>query len=126
MRALEQIRAELDALGLSPRIVPRTGFDFGAIVAFRFEVNVGRFKGQRFEVGIGFQENGYPEYPPHFLCIASLPDSVLPVHSCSQVDGSDWCAFSVPPSDFWDSLPTSEKNMKTYVRRHLVRFWGQI
>ena len=126
MSGLEQIRTELEAIGLDPRIVLNSGFHFGGIVAFSYKASVGRFRGQTFEVGIGFQENSYPEYPPHFLCVANLSEPAVPVHSCSQIDGSSWCAFSVPPSDFWDSLPASEKNMKTYVLRHLARFWSQV
>lgn len=126
MSALEQIRTELDEFGLKPRVISRPEFLLGGIVAFSYDPDVGRFRGQTFQVGIGFQENAYPEYPPHFLLVANLSDATIPVYSRLQFDGCDWSVFSVPPSDFWDRLPATEKNMKTYMRRHIVRFWSQI
>lgn len=126
MSALEQVRTELGEFGLKPRVISRPEFLLGGIVAFSYDPDVGRFRGQTFQVGIGFQENAYPEYPPHFLLVANLSDATIPVYSRLQFDGCDWSVFSVPPSDFWDHLPSTEKNMKTYMRRHIVRFWSQI
>ena len=34
--------------------------------------------------------------------------------------------FQFPPSDFWDALPATDKNMRTYVNRHMLRIWDQL
>ena len=77
-------------------------------------------------MAIGSPENSYPDYPPHFIYVAELPDPRLPVHHSFRYNDADWSAFSVPPSDFWDTLAASEKNMKTYINLHITRFWSQI
>ena len=126
MNPLEQVCRELRELGYEPTIVSLDGFGAGGLVAVDYEVATGRHRGRTFTVSMGFQEDAYPEYPPHFIGVANLPDPRIPVHSSHRRDNDDWSMFSVPPSDFWDSLPSSEKNMTTYVRRHLARFWSQV
>ena len=122
----ELICAELRELGLAPSVVVADGFIQNTAVVLEQPVTTGRFKNQTLTVAIGFQEHSYPDYPPHFIYVAELPDSRLPVHSSFEYDNRSWKSFSVPPSDFWDSLPASGKNMKTFVNRHLLRFWSQI
>ena len=126
MNPLEQVCRELRELGYEPTIVSLGGFGAGGLVAVDYEVATGRYRGRIFKVSIGFQEDAYPEYPPHFVGVANLPDPRIPVHSSHHYNNAVWSMFSVPPSDFWDNLPSSDKNMKTYVRRHLSRFWSQV
>ena len=125
MTPLAKILAELNGSGYAAeRCRPNNfGYDLAVI---DYPVEVGRYRGQRFKVGIGFQEDAYPEYPPHWLCVATLPDSQVPQHSAFTHEGAEWRVFSVPPSDFWDALPTAQKNMKTYLQRHMTRFWNQV
>ena len=120
------ICGELRDMGLNPEIISGNGFVQNTAVVLHQEVPTGRFRNQIMKIAIGFQEHSYPDYPPHFIYIAELPDSQIPVHSSFDYDNCQWKSFSVPPSDFWDALPSSEKNMKTYVNRHLPRFWRQI
>ena len=126
MTPAELICAELSELGLAPRVVVAEGFFQNTAVVLEQNVPTGRFKNQTLTVAIGFQEHVYPDYPPHFIYVAELPDSRLPVHSSFEYDNRGWKSFSVPPSDFWDACPASEKNMKTFMNRHLLRFWSQI
>ena len=126
MTPTDMICTELREMGLEPHIISANGFIQNTVVALHQKVPTGRLKDQTFRLAIGFQEASYPDYPPHFIYVAELPDSHLPVHSSFEYDNCHWKAFSVPPSDFWDNLPTAQKNMKTFVNRHLLRFWNQI
>ena len=126
MNALETAHSEFIELGLAPQLVDSGEFGGHRAIIIAYPVQSGRFKGQTWQIGISFQEEGYPEYPPHFVHVTGLSKPKLPVHSSHQYGDTDWYVFSVPPSDFWDDLPTSEKNMKTYIHRHLQRFWDQI
>ena len=122
----EDITRELRGLGFAADVlrIPGLGGDQAAV--FDYRVDTGRHKGRTFRVGVSFQEAEYPEYPPHFVWVAALSSPALPTHSNGHHDGVDWCAFSVPPSDFWDGLPAADKNMKTYMTRHMRRFWHQL
>ena len=126
MSTVERIDEELRNLGYSPQVMTIDGLGGHQAVVVDYPVATGRYKGQKFKVGIAFQEAGYPEYPPHFIWVAGLPSTVLPAHSTSHYDGREWSAFSVPPNDFWDRLPQPNKNMKTYMSRHMHRFWDQV
>ena len=126
MTPLEAVAQELRALGFVPRIFQGDGFIGQGAVGIDYQVNTGRHKNRTFKIAIGFQEDAYPEYPPHFVYVANLSAPRLSVHSSFHHDGTNWSRFSVPPSDFWDSLASPEKNMKTYVNRHLARFLHQV
>lgn len=126
MTPVDLICTELREMGFTPYIVSADGFTQNTAVALTEPIPTGRLKDQIFTFAIGFQESSYPDYPPHFIYVAELPSPQLPVHSSFDYDNRHWKAFSVPPSDFWDNLPASEKNMGTYVNRHLLRFWNQI
>ena len=127
MTPLERVGEELRAIGFVPKIVKAGEFVGNGAVVIEYPVTIeGRHKGRTFTIAIGFQEDAYPEYPPHFIYVAGFTDPQLPVYNRFCYDNADWFAFSVPPSDFWDRLPSSDKNMKTYVSRHLTRFWSQV
>lgn len=127
MSPLEKIAEEFRELGYLAEIVSNDGKFIGqGAVVFDYAVSNGRYKGRTFKVGIGFQEDAYPEYPPHFIYVADLPSPQLLVHNSFHYNNVNWLGFSVPPSDFWDSLPLQDKNMRTYLYRHLTRFWSQV
>ena len=126
MGAVDVVERELRDLDYRPEVVDFPGFNFGRVVIFDYSVTTGRYRGRTFRVGIGFQEEGYPEYPPHFVLVADLPHAHLTKHSTHQIDGQVWSVFSVPPGDFWDKLASADKNLKTYVRRHLMRVWREL
>lgn len=126
MNGVERINGELRDLGFSPELLRIDGLGGGQAAVIDYPVAAGRFKGRTFKVGIAFQEEGYPEYPPHFVWVAALPASQIPTHSTGHHNDLVWSSFSVPPNDFWDRLPVADKNMKTYVNTHLLRFWDQV
>jgi len=124
---LEKVSDELREIGLSPRIVDFTGFSvLCRAVLFDVEVHHGRYKGKVLTVALSFQENAYPEYPPHFVHLKSSVLTTITKHSTHDFEDENWSAYSLPPNDFWDRLESSRKNMTTYYWRHLVRILAQL
>ena len=128
MTPLEAVAAELRVLKSVTNvcIVSDNGFIGHRAVSFDYAVLTGRHRNRVFTVAVGFQEDAYPEYPPHFIYVADLEAPNIRVHSSFHHAGRKWSAFSVPPSDFWDGLASTKKNMKIYIARHLGRFWSQV
>lgn len=123
MSAIDQVRQELNAFGIDAVVKHPAP---GPVVVFDFQVPTGRYRGNSFKMGISFQEDAYPEYPPHFVHVADIKGSNLTRHSTYSEGATTWSVYSFPPSDFWDSLPAEDKNMKTYIRRHLLRIWNRM
>lgn len=124
---LEAVARELRELGLEARVVESWNGAGGAGVVFPFQVESGRFQGQTLHIGLSFQEAAYPEYPPHFVHFRNFEGTPqFTKHSEHEFEGAQWWTFSFPPSDFWDTLEPSLKNMRTYVRRHLLRVLEQL
>lgn len=124
---LNRIVEELQLEGLSARIVDFPHFgpsSQGVIVGIA--VKDGRYQGQVLDVGISFQENAYPEYPPHFIHFKSSVLTKFTKHAVHDCEGEEWSAYSLPPSDLWDSLEQSQKNMSTYKKLHLCRILTQL
>lgn len=123
---LERVSEELRDIGLTPRIVYFPGIWRRAVV-FDIEVQHGRYKGEILTLALSFQECAYPEYPPHFVHLKSpICAANITRHATHRFDGEEWSAYSLPPSDFWDRLASSQKNMSTYFRRHLLRVISQL
>lgn len=120
---LDQIAEELRELGFGPRVVTFPNFDPSRqVVLIEVEVQNGRYKGHQISIGFSFQEYAYPEYPPHFVHLkSSVHTDKVTRHAVHQYQGVEWSVYSLPPSDFWDSLDPAQKNMKTYFRRHILR-----
>ncbi len=124
---LETICDELRDIGLAPRIVEFPGFSHSSrAVIFDVEVQHGRYKGAILAIAVSFQEDAYPEYPPHFVHFKSSIDTKFREHTTHVFEGERWSAYSLPPSDRWDTLETSQKNMRTYYRWHLIRLLNQL
>lgn len=125
---LEQVAAELREIGFAPTIVEFPGFGVSQhALLIDVEVQNGRYKDKKLTMGLSFQENAYPEYPPHFVHLKSTVETKITTrHSVHQFEGEEWSAYSLPPSDFWDTLKPSQKNMKTYYARHLLRILDQL
>lgn len=124
---LEQVAQELRVIRLAPRIVEFPGFGASyQAVLIDVDVQNGRHKGETLTIGLSFQENAYPEYPPHFVHLKSTVQTKFTKHSTHQFEGEEWSAFSLPPNDFWDTLGPSQKNMQTYYARHLLRILSQL
>lgn len=129
MTDLDRVEAELRVMGICPRRVefPKVG----DTLVFPYRVDVGRHAGETFEVGVSFQERGYPEYPPHFFHVCGRHLGDIPLenvpslspHNEHTVEGKTWYTYSVPPSDLWVNAP--RKSMKTYLESHVRRLWEQ-
>ena len=122
---VDTVDRELRELDIESRVVRWNGAG-GEAVVFPFKVLTGRLEGTTLELGLSFQEAAYPEYPPHFIHVRGLDATRQTRHSEHEFEGALWWTFSAPPSDFWDTLEPSQKNMRTYVRRHLLRFLHQL
>ena len=125
---LQRIVEELQSIVLNPRI-----FGFSAsstlqhAVMFDIKAQSGRYKGKILKVALSFQENSYPEYPPHFVHLkSSITTERFTRNFTYQFEGEEWSAYSLPPNDFWDKLDSSQKNMVTYVRRHIYRILAEL
>ena len=118
--ALVQIKQELEECGFTTYVVEGVSDD---IVAFKYTVPTGRYRGKVVDIGLSMQELNYPEFAPHWIHITPpIEDSRgHPGKQFSDSDGRQWVAFSRPPSDFWDNAPT--KHMLVYLGEHLRRFW---
>lgn len=130
--ASRNIQAQLRELGYEDARIEAHGPHYPEVVVFEYAVTRGRFRGQRFRLGIsmGNVSEGFPEYPPHFL--HTCPRIECPrdgaVHSQYELtipDGTpqEWSAYSRPPGPFWDGLPT--KTMRAYLD-HVHRFWAHV
>ena len=121
--SFERVKAELRALGCQT-------FEFdsphGPVVAFPYKIETGSHKGEEVLVGVSFQEEGYPEYPPHWVHVSPPIDDRKrgAVESYKRQDGREWLAMSRPPGDIWDRLPT--KHMSAYISDHLRRIWSDV
>ncbi|MXX57045.1 MAG: hypothetical protein F4X22_13775 [Gemmatimonadales bacterium] len=113
---------------MEPRIVDFPGFSIsGQAIVLDIDVKHGRFKDKTVTLALSFQEDAYPEYPPHFVHFkSSISTPIATRHSTHDFEGENWSAYSLPPSDFWDGLKSSEKNMRTYYQRHLLRVLARL
>ena len=125
---LQRIVEELQGIVLNPKIVEF--FRFPILqrgVMFDIEVLSGRYKGKILNIALSFQEDSYPEYPPHFIHLkSSITTTTFTRHSTYQFEDEEWSTYSLPPSDFWDKLNSSDKNMRTYVLRHIYRVLSEL
>ena len=123
------IATELAALGYRPEIVKcdTVAGQQQNIVFFDYQVSTGRFRGQRYTVGLSTECEavGYPEVPPHWIFVSPpiLDTRDGNNHGVNNFADREWVALSRPPKAFWDRLAT--KSMKGYME-HLARVWKHI
>ncbi len=120
---ISRVQSELEELGYAPTL---HNWKHGVVVEFDYTVEVGTHTGQMFRLGMSFQEQGYSEYPPHWIHVSPpVDDGLGGVQERYQTaDGREWIALSRPPSDIWDNLPV--KNMRHYLDEHIRRFWSRM
>ena len=116
----DRVQGELEFLGYKTAV-----FDTqqGKVVSFPYTIETGSHKGTQVEVGVSFQEEGYPEYPPHWIHVTPPIDDGKggTIRRYVDAQGRDWIAISRPPGDVWDRLLT--KHMHAYINEHLRRLW---
>ena len=121
-QSVDRVRAELESLG---RKTIEFDSPHGRVVAFDYEIQAGSHKGEPVWVGVSFQEEGYPEYPPHWVHVTPpINDEKGGSVGSYSAEGSDWFAMSRPPGDLWDRLRT--KHMGAYISDHLSRIWSDV
>ncbi len=118
--SISRVQGELESLGYRTSIFDSAQ---GKGVAFDYTIETGSHRGTQIKVGVSFQEDGYPEYPPHWIHttppIKDGKGGVVTEYTDAQ--GRAWVAMSRPPGDVWDQLPT--KHMQAYIKEHLRRIW---
>lgn len=120
--SIDRARGELEFLGYQT-------FEFdspqGRVVSFDYTIESGSHKGKQVKIGISFQEEGYPEYPPHWIHVSPpIDDGKGGVTQGYESQERAWLAMSRPPGDLWDKLPT--KHMGAYIGEHLRRIWKDL
>lgn len=124
--SLDMITEELTSLGYAPT---RRESLVGPVVVVKYEIPRGSYAGTSVRLGIGFQGEGYPEYPPHWIHV-SPPYGDGQTNNADRPytdeDGNSWLVMSRPPSDFWDRIPPTDQNMRTFLRRHVGRIWKNV
>ena len=127
MSGLEKIENELKGLGFRPFYIDTPQ---GRAVAIDYTIKIGKYKGRKAKFGFSFQEEGYPEYPPHWIHISppynDQKGGTTQTYTRSDNKGvnHEWLALSRPPQDFWDHLAT--KHIKHYLDYHLFRFCKEL
>ena len=121
--SIRKVRDELKSLGLD-------SFEFdwqnGRVVAFQYTIEAGSKAGTAVLVGVSFQEEGYPEYPPHWVHVSPpIPDHHGGGQRYCTADGRQWLAMSRAPGPVWDRL-SQKKDMHAYIEEHLRRIWRHV
>ena len=121
--SIERVSGELIALGYDTEcfVSPQ-----GPVVAFNYDIETGSHRGESVTVGLSFQEEGYPEYPPHWIHVTPPIDDGRggSTQRYEHPSGREWLAMSRPPGPRWDRLPT--KNMQAFIHEHLRCIWAEI
>ena len=122
--SVEKVRGELEVLGYKP-------FEFdwqkGRVVAFEYTIEAGSKTGTAVLVGMSFQEEGYPEYPPHWVHVSPpIPDHHGGGVEYSTPEGREWLAMSRAPGKLWDQLSQQDQDMEAYISEHLRRLWRHV
>ena len=118
MTSLDKIEGELKGLGYKTKRITQNR----EVVIIQYKIPIGKYSGETVRLGFSLQDDGYPEYPPHWIHISPPYNDNLGGAVEQYVDEArnQWLAFSRPPADFWDKLPT--KHMKFYINTHINRF----
>jgi hypothetical protein len=118
----KRVQGELESLGYEAQTFTS---GMGVVVAFNYIIETGSHKGRPVWVGVSFQEEEYPEYPPHWVHVSPpIPDGRGGSVQTYEMDGCQWLAMSRPPGRFWDQLRT--KHMISYINEHLRKIWKDV
>lgn len=127
MSSCERIANELKGLGYEPFFIDSPQ---GRTTVISYKIPTGKHNREKVFLGFSFQEEGYPEYPPHWIHISPPYDDQLGgafefyQHKDSQGIERPWRALSRPPTDIWDGLAT--KHMRHYLDYHITRFCKEL
>ena len=65
--SVNRVQEELESLGYKTQ---KFNTGIGDVVAFKYTIETGSHKGTPTWVGVSFQEEAYPKYPPHWIHIS--------------------------------------------------------
>ena len=120
--SLNRVRGELEFLGYETQTFNTR---IGVVVAFNYTIETGSHKGTTVLVGVSFQEEDYPEYPPHWIHVCPpIADGRGGSVRTYEMAGCQWLAMSRPPGRFWDQLRT--RHMSTYISEHIRKIWKDV
>ena len=118
----KRVQEELESLGYETQMF---NSGMGVVVAFNYTIETGSHKGTSVLVGVSFQEEGYPDYPPHWIHVSPpIPDGRTGSAQNYEMSGRPWLAMSRPPGRLWDQLPT--KHMYGFINEHLRKIWKDV
>ena len=117
-----RVREELESLDYKTQTF---NTPMGVVVAFNYTIETGSHKGKPVLVGVSFQEEGYPEYPPHWIHVSPpTADGRAGAVQTYEIEGRPWLAMSRPPGRLWDQLPT--KHMYGFINEHVRKIWKDV
>ena len=121
--SVDRVQRELESLDYSTTIFQS---QVGTVISFDYKIETGSHKDTQVRIGVSFQEEGYPEYPPHWIHVTPpiYDGRGGATQNYNDAQGRAWLAMSRPPGDLWDRLPT--KHMYAYITEHLRRIWKDI
>ena len=128
---VDAVISELKALGYSPFTMEEPQEARG-VIFFDYLISDGKYRGETVLLGISFRTPGYPEYPPHWIHVSPAHHDgrggVGSQYRCKVRNGEEYefMSLSRPPKDFWDKLPTKNKNINNYLNMHLDRFFSSL
>ena len=106
-------------------------------IKFEYRIESGSRAGETVLLGLAIPDDRgtWAEITPHWVCISprdnALVEQVLGAPQPGAIKhwedeaGTPWMAISAPPDDFWDKIERPEdKNMETYLKRHINRIWS--
>ena len=129
---------ELTLLGYEPETFNAENIrSIGDGIKFEYRIESGSRADEIVLLGLAVpvRRGKWPESTPHWVCI-SPPDNTLAeqvmgapqpgvIKHWEDEAGTPWMAISAPPDDFWDKIEKPEdKNMETYLNRHINRLWS--
>lgn len=118
----KRVQEELESLGYETCTF---NSGMGVVVAFNYTIETGSHKGREAWVGVSFQEEGYPDYPPHWIHVnPPIPDGRGGSVQTYEMSGCEWLAMSRPPGRVWDQLRT--KHMSGFISEHLRKIWKDV
>ena len=119
----DKIRTELESFGYSTSVFESP---MGTVVSFDYTIEAGSHKNESVTVGVSFQEDAYPEYPPHWIHVTPPLEDGRAGSARQYTDdlGRLWHAMSRPPGELWDRLRT--KHMGFFISEHLRRIWMEV
>ena len=120
--SVNKVQNELESSGYQTH---KFNSPVGDVVAFNYRIEAGSYRGEEITVGVSFQDEGYPEYPPHWIHVnPPISDGKGGSIQNYEREGRQWLAMSRPPGKLWDQLRT--RHIQMYISEHLRGIWKDV